>query len=317
MQAIVVALLLRPISSYKRKEVPHSDDKFGKENLEENTEQRCADKLIIEHDKSGCHEDTKQGDMELEEKKSLLANDNKESAGIGQAGGDHPLSSSYLEVLNKDNSASHQKHVSSTSSLHSRAPSIDRSLHSSWLTLTDVKIIKSLTSLNEGSHHVADSNVITPAEDDNPTCCVVSERCSWMKELIQIFNPALFRDYVCLLVCTAYSLNICAQFVLIYLPTYAQTVGLSKPDSATLLTIAGISELLGRLFSGLLGDRRWLSPGIIIATSSLVICVVCQLAGLLRTFWMLAVFAAVIGHFGCFGQNLMSVLIVEVLGNEY
>ena len=56
----------------------------------------------------------------------------------------------------------------------------------------------------------------------------------------------------------------------IFIFQMAGQAGLSKPDAHFLISIVGISNTLGRIFSGWLADIRWTSAlGITIITASL------------------------------------------------
>ncbi|GFR67289.1 monocarboxylate transporter 5 [Elysia marginata] len=305
MQAIVVGLLLRPISSYKRKEIgstvgKYTEVEYFENELILNPDQKAKGLDLTSGDAVFPIDTKEQGDIELEEKETLLHNHDTPNTQTIEARTEQNISLLYQVDLNKDKDLVLQ-------------PKCD---------LSDLPIIIVDSSLSLKDPTPVNPSTVTSLpkydgksnEDVSKKCCTVPEHCLWLKEMVQMFNPALFKHYVCLVLCTSYSLNICAAFVLMYLPTYAQSVGVSKPDSASLLTIAGVVELIGRLVSGLLGDRKWLRPGTIIAMSSMVIFVTCQLAGILLTFWSLAGFAMVVGFLGCFGQNLMSLLIVDTLG---
>ncbi|RUS77528.1 hypothetical protein EGW08_014712 [Elysia chlorotica] len=294
MQAIIVSLLLRPINSYISKGTISQAKKIDRR------EQKCPNNMVYNvepksYGESASSENKNLDDIELKE--NVTVPDNYHSPVTYKRVAKLEKSDNQLQVelVNKDFTSGLKPQHDTPKLRHNN----DDSLVLSKDTLSTVHS----TNQDEKSQ-----------QNTKQKSCILPERCSWLKDMLQVLNPALFTHCVCLVLCLAYSVNICAQFVLLYLPTYAQSVGVSKTDSASLLTIAGVAEFGGRLLSGLLGDQKWLRPATIISTSSLILCVTCQLAGLLRTFWSLAGFASVIGLLGCFGQNLMSVLIVDGLG---
>ena len=305
MQAIVVALLLRPINSYRYKEKNLITEKSKELKIIGKRKQECPDNRFIKSDVklvqgNVVNESQNLGDIEQQEKETLLENYDLPVTHTKESKVEHDTDKSHDEVKNKGIISIFQPKYDS-SELR------DSAVYSSVLPTDQSKDSLSAVPLTKEDGK--------PQQNVKQNRGILLEHCSWLKDMLQIFNPTLFQHYVCLVLCTAYSLNICAMFVLMYLPTYAQSVGVSKTDSASLLTIAGVAEFGGRLLSGLLGDQKWLRPATIISMSSLALSVTCQLAGLLQTFWALAGFALVIGLLGCFGQNLMSVLIVDVLGN--
>jgi len=99
-----------------------------------------------------------------------------------------------------------------------------------------------------------------------------------------------------------------------YLPAMAGQAGLSKPDAHFLISIVGISNTLGRIFSGWLADIRWTSAlGITIITAALA-CVCCFILPFGHTYTSLVLLSVLFGAAISSGPTVRTSLIVDIIG---
>jgi predicted MFS family arabinose efflux permease len=102
-------------------------------------------------------------------------------------------------------------------------------------------------------------------------------------------------------------------FPFAHLPQYATQRGISKANSAVLLTIMGASSAAGRVLFGLIADRigRLLAFKISVVLSALSV-FFWLLCG--DNFDMMAVFSALYGCFGGSVLGLLTVVVADVMG---
>ncbi|KAK7104136.1 uncharacterized protein [Littorina saxatilis] len=101
-----------------------------------------------------------------------------------------------------------------------------------------------------------------------------------------------------------------------YLPSLCRERGLSGDDTAVVLTSWGAVNLLGRLLTGLLADRRWLRPARLSALAFLVIGSLFQLLPFLppQSFAAMMAVAVVYGLFEGAYFTMLPIIIIEFVG---
>lgn len=136
-------------------------------------------------------------------------------------------------------------------------------------------------------------------------------KCSWVNGFIDL---SLLSNYLSIMVIVMYILVNTCVFSLVYLPSYAERVGVSSQNASILLTICGAMDIVGRLGFGILVDFKFLRPHLIIAASCACLGTVTHFIRLFDEFEKLIFFAIMQGLLGSTGQNLVTVLIVDVVG---
>ncbi|GFO07844.1 monocarboxylate transporter [Plakobranchus ocellatus] len=102
----------------------------------------------------------------------------------------------------------------------------------------------------------------------------------------------------------------------IYLPTHAIGLGLSSLDGASLISIIGITNTVGRVIVGFVSDQTWADCLIINNVALVIGGVATSLAPFYPSYLMLAVYSAVFGSAIAVFVSLRSIIMVELMGLE-
>ncbi|XP_012938942.1 uncharacterized protein LOC101850960 [Aplysia californica] len=138
-------------------------------------------------------------------------------------------------------------------------------------------------------------------------------RCCSLKRII---DTSLFKIWRFRMMAMYYPMACFSNYLFIYMPTIAITAGVDKTDAALLMTIGGAMDLVTRIISGFLGDKKFVSKPKMVAASLLVIVAVSHLSRFFKTYTSFVVFAVVVGVFGGFRQNFFQIMLIEYCGVE-
>ncbi|KAH9514775.1 hypothetical protein Btru_023613 [Bulinus truncatus] len=136
----------------------------------------------------------------------------------------------------------------------------------------------------------------------------------FVKILKTALDVSLLKNYLAILFLITFGLNHSGVFVATYLPSHAIRSGLSPPDAALLMTISGSCDALSRVAYGYLADMNIVRPSRILATACLVLGVACQFTHLYTNMASFSFLAVCYGCCGMAHLSLNTPLIVDLLG---
>ncbi|XP_067659776.1 monocarboxylate transporter 12-B-like [Haliotis asinina] len=127
----------------------------------------------------------------------------------------------------------------------------------------------------------------------------------------RLFTKPLFLLTMCFAPCA-----IIVIFIGEYLPSLTSEKGISKTDTATLLTIFNSVDFVSRLCLGAVVDRKYVKVYNLMAIGLLITGTVNHFTWFYKTFLHMLVFTVIAGLFGSFYLCLIPVVVVEFMGLE-
>ena len=107
---------------------------------------------------------------------------------------------------------------------------------------------------------------------------------------VSVFNP-VYVHYLCM---AAVSISGCVMMS-VYLIPYAKEVGATSGDVSIIFIVISSVDLVSRILSGFIADRKWLKPTTIVAIALGTIGLICHIVKFCQEFWSLVVFAVIQG----------------------
>ena len=101
---------------------------------------------------------------------------------------------------------------------------------------------------------------------------------------------------------------------LILIPSQIRALGYDKRSVATAVAITGGSEIVARIFSGWLADKKWIRPKWIFTICYLISAVFTFITPHIHEIYYMYAYAAITGIFPASFWSLMSVMIIDVVG---
>ena len=163
---------------------------------------------------------------------------------------------------------------------------------------------------NQTTEPVVDSTVTTKDKSGSNQHRLIQ----WIKSVYdwKLFTNLLFITYTVGITCG--NCGYVNPFQLI--PPHAKDLGLDQTDAALLLSVIGISDLVGRVFGGWFADLGFVRPNNIMSScivfTGLTLCVYTFFEGYTGLFF----FCVVLGLIGGFYMSLMAVVCVEFVGED-
>uniref|UniRef100_A0A2C9LYU7 Major facilitator superfamily (MFS) profile domain-containing protein n=1 Tax=Biomphalaria glabrata TaxID=6526 RepID=A0A2C9LYU7_BIOGL len=176
-----------------------------------------------------------------------------------------------------------------------------------------------LNVLHETRNHYT-SQLSIVSSGDVP--CVIATEIVEVKDtksicqLRNFIDLTLFKSWLFRMMVVFTGLGVFTNYLSIYMPIIAFTSGISKSDSALLMTISGLMDLLTRVVTGFLGDLKFVSKTKMVAFSTFVITILCQCTRLFNTYSLFVLFAVMVGTFGGFRQNFSHAMMLDYFGAE-
>lgn len=165
--------------------------------------------------------------------------------------------------------------------------------------------------INSKSSRSEESNAAGGAQKSRNSCCVAVE----LSRFFKLLDLTLFRNAVFLL----YAFSVMLMFsgyptLYVILPDQAKMLKIEKSSAAFLVSILGITDLVGRIFFGFLADlnivqKRYIFSGCT-AVSGVAICIMPWMRGFVE----FAVLTGIIGLFAGGFFTLIAVMLAEKLG---
>ncbi|KAK0066517.1 monocarboxylate transporter 14 [Biomphalaria pfeifferi] len=187
----------------------------------------------------------------------------------------------------------------------------------------DVEIAPStperLNAIHETRNHYT-SQLSIVSSGDVP--CVIATEIVEVKDtksicqLRNFIDLTLFKSWLFRMMVVFTGLGVFTNYLSIYMPIIAFTSGISKSDSALLMTISGLMDLVTRVVTGFLGDLKFVSKTKMVAFSTFVITILCQCTRLFNTYSLFVLFAVLVGTFGGFRQNFSHAMMLDYFGAE-
>ncbi|XP_005109400.2 uncharacterized protein LOC101849966 [Aplysia californica] len=115
---------------------------------------------------------------------------------------------------------------------------------------------------------------------------------------------------------TACTFSVGANLISVYMASKARREGLSRPQTATLSTVQGATDLASRLSMGFIADLGFLPKSVMVSISMGVLAIACQFAHYFTDHSSMMVLACLQGLFGGARHNLQSVILIDYLGVE-
>lgn len=145
--------------------------------------------------------------------------------------------------------------------------------------------------------------------DSKMNCCEHSM-------LRHVFNFALLKDPVFVMLLMTYTLWTVQSVALTFLPGFAISRGLSRTNAALMLSIIGITNTIGRVVIGLITDYLKV-PSIYSYTSSLLLSSIVMFSTLwCDSFFLFALCCAIYGLCMAVNVSLRTIVIADLLGIE-
>ncbi|XP_060075696.1 monocarboxylate transporter 5-like [Ylistrum balloti] len=110
--------------------------------------------------------------------------------------------------------------------------------------------------------------------------------------------------------------NVAIMCAHIYLPTYAEDIGIGDSQIALIVSVTCMSDFVGRIIAGHLADRPWISAQQIIILSQVVVGVILQFTVYYTSFWRLLVFVVLFGFTGGMIVALFPPMLIEIVGKK-
>lgn len=155
---------------------------------------------------------------------------------------------------------------------------------------------------------------IAETEKDNSKS--TKGRCKNIKTIFS-FDTSLFKSPAFILTVAGYSFGVLPGGLgYIYIPPFAVEQGIDTYKAAILLSILGATDLIGRIFSGFLSDRKYIKSHHIIAIASGILSVMAHIARFCTDFWTFAVFSGFYGLFAGIIISLNPIMVIEAVGLE-
>ncbi|PAA72586.1 hypothetical protein BOX15_Mlig016358g1 [Macrostomum lignano] len=137
------------------------------------------------------------------------------------------------------------------------------------------------------------------------------------EELAGLMNLSLLRDisFVMFLISNLLgSIGFNAPFL--FVPDRAQQAGISKTLSSLLVSVIGISNMVGRVTFGFLSDRKWVNKLMLYNSALTIAGTVLVFSFLSDAYWFMATYCALFGVFIGTYVTLTSPVLVDLLGLE-
>ena len=154
-------------------------------------------------------------------------------------------------------------------------------------------------------------NTPEPEQQQSPK----DKRPSRAAKCCRLFDWSLFRNWLFIIYVVGLSfgnagyVNLC-----MFLPPYAIDNGITKQWAAILLSITGISDLIGRLVSGWIADFEFIKRSNMIAVTLILTGISAILLPISPTFPWLVAYSITLGAIGGMYVSLMAVVAVDLLG---
>ncbi|BFZ20237.1 hypothetical protein BsWGS_23276 [Bradybaena similaris] len=144
---------------------------------------------------------------------------------------------------------------------------------------------------------------------------VTSGRCCSVQKIKAYLSSSVLLNPVAMMLIVAGGLSTPGGNM--YLPVLGLENGLSPDEVSWMLTIMGISDIIGKLFIGFFADLRFIRPIRIACIAELTVGMVCQFATFYKGFGPMAGMAVIFGMMNGVVQALMSTMVIELLGLPY
>lgn len=151
-------------------------------------------------------------------------------------------------------------------------------------------------------------------DGDNKICCF-KRLCAIFKNLINI-DLITNRLFILLFVVSILSVVGCAHPVT-FIPPHAKDLGISDNDIALILSVIGGSDLLGRIVTIVIADKKFLKCYQLVAISLFLTGIALNLAPILTEFWSLAIMGGIYGVFAGVYLTLFPVVLINFVGLEH
>ena len=120
----------------------------------------------------------------------------------------------------------------------------------------------------------------------------------------------MFISYVMALCCG----NVGYVNTILFVPPFTEDIGLSKKSAALLLSIGGVSDLIGRVFGGWFADLGLIKRHNIMAISICLTSIAAMVCPFFPNFPSMVVLLMIMGIFGGFYIAIMAVILVDYVG---
>jgi hypothetical protein len=178
-------------------------------------------------------------------------------------------------------------------------------------------------SLIATEQHKVDSHVIHSTRFNGCCCvkavsatpCTNSSICQTL--LTTVTDCHLLRNPRYLLFLTAACLICpgCGLFTT-YIPPLAADLNIDKNSAAFLVSLAGGTDIVGRILCGLLADRGWIGRHYIVAMATICLGIAINMAPLCTEFWSVALLCCCYGLLGGVYFTIYPVILIDFIGIE-
>lgn len=110
--------------------------------------------------------------------------------------------------------------------------------------------------------------------------------------------------------------NVAIMCAHIYVPKYAEDIGIDDQRISVIVSITCLSDFLGRILAGFLADQSWITPQQIVILSQVVVGIVLQFTVYFTSFWTLVVFVMIFGSTGGMIVALFPPILIKIVGKE-
>ncbi|BFZ20241.1 hypothetical protein BsWGS_23280 [Bradybaena similaris] len=336
---VAAAMLLWPVSMFAEtideKEVLGNNSKNYIQKLEEADAVQMA--IRINHQEEG------EEDEEINEKSKFLHSLDLKTKQINELNSSSDLTmTKYTDIIKGRVEVESNEDFKNTELIPASGTSITRSsqsnhnklptlcLHLPELPL-DLKVSKQRDTYTQNGHCIYypnDASQIdlnaTNKETHKPsgsnhnevgTPVVTSERCCSVQKIKAYLSSSVLLNPVAVMLIVAGGLSTPGGNM--YLPVLGLENGLSPDEVSWMLTITGISDILGKLAIGYFADLGYVRPIRIACITQFTLGMVCQFTTFYKGFGRIASMAVVFGMMNGAIQSLLASMVVESLGLTY
>ncbi|XP_064615707.1 monocarboxylate transporter 13-like [Liolophura sinensis] len=108
--------------------------------------------------------------------------------------------------------------------------------------------------------------------------------------------------------------TLCSECVVQFYPAFTRELGMSEYQSAFLLSMAGVGDLLSRVGLGLLGDYNFIARYKLVMIPQFILGTTCFLSRFATEFWSQGIFAVIIGLTYGTGYAFRAVILIDFFG---
>lgn len=177
--------------------------------------------------------------------------------------------------------------------------------------VNDCMLKESLEVTDVQPFYISDRSI---DQKDTGSDNVVSKRSLFVQTLASICDSEVLKmpvfiafQFACALLSAGTML--CAIFIV----PHAKEMGISEDDIAVLIAIFSAVDVVGRIFTGLISDKKWLRRSTMVAMASVVVSLTAHLLRFYTTYMALVVYSAVLGAVNGVFFSLAAVIIVDYL----